>query len=148
MHLNDNYHKNNVYFCVFLAKHPSNVSKSEEFSKWWTEWYKYTTCPDTRNSIYGDRVLFAPSRLTNWGKYTQWETEITLGDTETISGPLKFEEISTTNPTRAKSKFEGWKHCRDVFLWGKHITTNNWITDCINFFKRKDKEKPEKNKII
>ena len=74
MHLNDKYHNKNVYFLVFLAKYPSDVRKSDDFSQWWPDWYEYTTCPDTGHNIYGDRVLFAPSRLPNQDKYIQWAT--------------------------------------------------------------------------
>ena len=117
MHLNGNYHNDNFYFCVFLANHPSDVRKSDKFSWWWTDWYEYTTLPDTGYIIYGNRVLFTPSRLPNWYKNTQRATETTLGDLEIISGHLNFEEVSTTNPTRTKVKFEDWKHCRDTCFW-------------------------------
>ena len=74
MHLNDNHHNDIVYLWMFLSKHPSDVRKSEKFSPWWPDWYKYTTCPDTGHIIYGNKVLFTPSRLPNQDKYIQWET--------------------------------------------------------------------------
>ena len=33
MHLNENHHNDNVYFCVLLAKQPSDVFESEKFSR-------------------------------------------------------------------------------------------------------------------
>ena len=61
-----------------------------------------------------------PSHIPNQYKYIQWETYINLGDPETISSPFNSEEISTTNPTRTKVKFEDWKHSRDI-LFRKNI---------------------------
>ena len=46
MHIQKNYLNENVYFCVFLANHNSDVRKSDEFSQWWPDWYEYMTCPD------------------------------------------------------------------------------------------------------
>ena len=125
---------------MFLANQPSDVCKSDKFSRWWTDWYEYTICLDIGQIIYGNRILFAPSRVPNRDKYIQRETEITLGYPETVSGTFNFEEISTTNPLRAKVKFEDWKHCRDIFLQKKHLTTNHWITNRIYSFKPKNRE--------
>ena len=104
MNLNEKYHTNIFHFYVFLDKNLSDVHNSDKFSRWWPDWYGYKTCHDTGQIIYGDRVLFAPSQLPNQDKYIKWATEINLGDPERISGPFNFEEISTTNPTRAKVK--------------------------------------------
>ena len=58
-------------------------------------------------------------------------------------GPLKFEEISTTNPMTAKVKFVDWKHCRDICLQKKYPTTNYYITYRIDTFITEDKGKSE-----
>ena len=100
---------------------------------------------DAGQIIYGDRVLFAPSRLPNRDKYIQWATGTTLGYTDTISGPLNFEEISTTNPTREKVKFEDWKHCRDICL-RKNILPPTIGSQTASIPSKKNKEKKRKGK--
>ena len=52
---------NGKYWCMFLAKHPEDRKKSDEFSRWWPEWYRYTLCKDTDDVIYGNRILIRPS---------------------------------------------------------------------------------------
>ena len=65
MNLINNYHNNNFYFCVLLDNHPSNVSESYKFSRWWQDWCEYTTFTDTGQIIYGDWFLFVTSHLPN-----------------------------------------------------------------------------------
>ena len=69
-----------------------------------------------------------------------------LGDPETTSGPLNFEEISTTNPTRVKVKFEDWKHCRDICLQENILPPTIGSQIASTPSKQKKKEKPEKRK--
>jgi len=52
--LNPQWHCNSPYFCVFLARHPSDKSKSDEFARWWPDWYRYSRCEKTQQIIYGD----------------------------------------------------------------------------------------------
>ena len=61
MHINDNYHNDNFYVYMSLAKYPFDVHNNDGFSRWWPNWYEYTTCPDTGQIVYGDRVHFTPS---------------------------------------------------------------------------------------
>ena len=34
--------ENDIYYCMFLSKHPDDQVKSNEFSRWWPEWNTYT----------------------------------------------------------------------------------------------------------
>ena len=109
------------YFCSFLAKHPQDQFKSDEFSRWWPDWYEYSTCPDTDQIIYGDRILFSPYRIPDKDKYVLWATNVDLtpGGPHYLLGPFNFEAINHTNRMRCKVVRRDWIQCRD------HCQTNN-----------------------
>jgi len=69
--LNATFTDNGLYFGIFLAKHLSDTKKSDEFSRWWPDWYEYTTCPNSDTIIYGDRILFRPGVTLDSRKYVQ-----------------------------------------------------------------------------
>ena len=94
--LNATFADNGQYFGIFLAKHPGDSKKRDEFSRWWPDWYKYTTCPISNTIIYGDRILFRPGVTPDSRKYVQWATEINLTDTmdHFLAGPFEFSAIN------------------------------------------------------
>ena len=51
--------------CVFLTMHPNDANKSDEYSRFWSEWHKYTRCLTTNEIVYGDQILIRPSRYPN-----------------------------------------------------------------------------------
>lgn len=79
--LNPQWAKTGRYFCVFLARHPTDKDKSDEFARWWPDWYRYETCKQSQEIIYGDRILFQPSVILNSAKYIQWAEELDLTQT-------------------------------------------------------------------
>ena len=98
------------YFCIFLARHPTDKDKSDKFARWWPDWYRYTTCKQSQEIIYGDRVLFRPSVIPNSAKYIQWAEELDLTQTAVrLLGPFNFECICSTNRTRNKVHREYWQ---------------------------------------
>ena len=66
------------YWCIFLAKHPGDNVKSDEFSRWWPEWYRYTRCKTTQTIVYGDRILVRPNSNPDSSKFIQWATDLKL----------------------------------------------------------------------
>ena len=105
------------YYCSFLAKHVSDKKWSDEFSRWWSDWYRYSRDSVTNVIIFGDRVLFRPSILPDSAKYIRWSDEIKLGDDSVnLSGPFNFEKISSTNLTRSKVAGVEWRNLHDVCL--------------------------------
>ena len=100
--LNANFVDNGQYFGSFLAKHPNDSKKSDEFSRWWPDWYEYTTCAKTGIIIYGDRILFRPGQLPDSEKYVQWAQEVNLTDTRDnfLAGPFEFSAINEQQRTR------------------------------------------------
>ena len=104
-----------VYYCGFLARHPNDKGKSDEFSRWWPDWYEYTKCPETDDVIFGDRILFPPTRLPDSTRYVQWAEELNLANTDhVLVGPFNFEPISVSNRTRSKVAGEYWRKCYDL----------------------------------
>ena len=100
--LNAEFAVNGQYYGSFLAKHPNDSKKSDEFSRWWPDWYEYTTCPTTGTVIYGDRILFRPGQTPNSEKYVQWATDVNLTDTKEnyLAGPFEFSAINAQQRTR------------------------------------------------
>ena len=108
---NPAFNTNGRYYCTFLAKHPNDKHKSDEFSRFWPDWYNYTK--DKNDVItYGNRILFAPHINPNPDKYIEWATDIQLHDTSHVFlGPFNFEPITTVNRTRHKVHRDQWTTC-------------------------------------
>ena len=45
------------YHCIFLAKHPNDMGKSDKFSRFWPQWYRFTRCSKKENLIYEEKIL-------------------------------------------------------------------------------------------
>jgi len=99
------------YWCVLVAKHPADKLKSDEFSQWWPEWYRYSKCPTTNTLVYGDRILIRPNSNPDSHKFIQWATDIGLTGNghSSIIGPFNFEDISTANHVGQKVSHTTWK---------------------------------------
>ena len=90
---NKNPKEQGIQYCMFLAKHPDNQVKSNEFSRWWPEWY---TC-----MVYIQCILIRPNACPYRKKYIQWATELKLTLIPDINeeehcylvGPFNFESI-------------------------------------------------------
>lgn len=103
---NPNYLENNQYWCVFLMKHPHDNNKSDEYSRWWPDWYKYTTNKNTGELIYGQRVLIRPNVIPSSKTHVQWAELVDLSkNPETILvGPFNF--AMTQNATTTKNTID------------------------------------------
>ena len=60
---------NVTYYCVFLAKHPNDIHKSNEFSWWWPEWNDYSKCKDTNGIIYVQQYPIQHKQTPNINRY-------------------------------------------------------------------------------
>jgi len=99
MEVNPDVLSNGNYWCMFLAKHPEDNKRSDEFSRWWLEWYRYTWCKKSNDVVYGDRILIRPSSTPDSTKFVQWAIELHLAGQETCNlvGPFNFEDINESN---------------------------------------------------
>ena len=103
-----------LYYCSFLAKHPADMNKSDEYSRWWPDWYKYSRDSVTNDIIYGYRMLFRPSMNPDPAKYIEWADTVNFAEPNTIlTGPFDFEKISSSNRTRNKVSGEDWRNLCD-----------------------------------
>ena len=93
-----------VYYCIFLAKHLNDAGKSDKFSRFWPEWYKYTRDSKTNQILYGDRYLIRPNQFPDKDKYIQWTDMISLcsDKSQSIIHPFESEMIDAFNQTRQK----------------------------------------------
>ena len=114
--INPTAQENGKYWCMFLAKHPGDKKKSDKFSRWWPEWYRYTRCKDTNDVVYGDRILIRPSTNPDSTKFVQWAMELSLiGHTQhNLSGPFDFEEINSSNRMRQKVSRSEWTRLKEA----------------------------------
>ena len=82
------------YYCVFLAKHPNDAKKSDEFSRFWQKWYKYTRDSKTNQFFCGDRYLIRPNQFPDKDKFIQWTDMISIcpDKSQYIIGPFEFEK--------------------------------------------------------
>ena len=101
-----------IYYCTFLARHPNDKTKNDEYSRFWPDWYEYTKHKITGIIQYGKRILFPPHQTPNPDKYIQWADEIDLHTNDNVLlGPFNFEPISPANRTRYKVHHNHWDLC-------------------------------------
>ena len=104
-----------LYYCYFLAKHPSDINKSDESSWWWPDWYRYTRDSITNNIIFGDRILLRPNLSPDPKKFIQWGDSVNLLDKECmILGPFDFKMISHLNRTCCKIDANEWQQLSNI----------------------------------
>jgi hypothetical protein len=96
---NSNTQPSSIFVCSFLARHPDDCKKSDPRSRWWPDWYSYSTCPKTQEIVYKQRKLFQPSATPNPSKYILWQDTIDLIE-NTLLGPFNFAPITATQRTR------------------------------------------------
>ena len=108
--LRQDYVSSGLYYCSFLAKHPGDIKLSDEHSRWWPDWYRYSRDSVTHDIIFGARILFRPSVLPDSTKYIRWSDELKLaGSDKILMGPFNFERISLSNRTRSKVSLANWR---------------------------------------
>jgi hypothetical protein len=114
--INPEFASNGGYWCVFLARHMDDNKRSDELSRWWPEWYRYTKCSVTRDIIYGDRVQIRPSTIPCSTKFIQWAILLPLFNkiAVTLVGPFKFEHINTSNRVKQKVHKDEWNKLSEV----------------------------------
>ena len=97
--------------CV-LVKHPDDIRLSDELSRWWPEWYKYTRCEKTNVIIYGDRINIRPSVTPCSSRFIQWSTLLPLFGDNTVAlvGPFSFEPISVSNRVKQRVHTDQWNN--------------------------------------
>lgn len=109
-----------LYVCSFLAKHPTDIKKSDERSRWWPDWYEYHR-DKTGNIVYGDRVLFRPNITPNRDKYILWAAPISLATpVHYLLGPFDFRTASNSFRTRNTIDPQTWHQLHSICL-EKHL---------------------------
>ena len=89
------------YYCVFLTKHSNDASKSDEFIRFWVEWYRNTRCSMTNKIWYGDQILIRPSHYPDKETFIQLYYNLQLLDSSlkshSIIRAFHFEKIDAFN---------------------------------------------------
>ena len=111
---NPDFIKNSEYWCVFLMKHPQDENKSDEYARWWPDWYRYTTDKTTGQIIYGQRVLIRPNVTPSEKTHVQRAELVDLSDsTNTILvGPFDFNSTKTSTYTRNTIDRSKWEQLK------------------------------------
>ena len=113
--INPQYQTNNKYYCVFLAKHSGDRLKSDEYSRWWPEWWSYSK-DDQEIITYEKRYEFPPTTTPHYSKFIQWADIIDLSSNNMLIGPVNFQPISPSNNTRSTISTSHWQQCHDICI--------------------------------
>ena len=108
------YMDTNKYWCMFLARHPQDKNKSDEFSRWWPDWYKYTTDPSTKEIVDGQRGLINPRTIPSSATHIQWAESIQLTSDNILLGPFDFQTITPSNRARNIIPSEMWTQLKNI----------------------------------
>lgn len=105
------------YYAYFLAKHKDDAQLSDENSRWWPDWYRYTKDRITGDIVYGNRILFRPDISPDYSKYIQWADTISISvDGTLLVGPFNFAAIRPSNQTRRRVDQKYWKLVADICI--------------------------------
>lgn len=103
---------------MFLAKHPNDEKKTDEFSRWWPDWYRYTT-NNQGQVVYGDRILIRPSVTPSSSeKFVQRATDLPIVEAtdHVLLRPFDFELLSEYNRTLQKIHILQWTKLIEICL--------------------------------
>ena len=108
--VNPDYATNNLYWCVFLARHPDDKNRSDEYCRWWPDWYKYSRCSISDDIIYGQRTLIKPNTIPCSTRFIQWATLLPIHGKDSVSlvGPFDFESLTSANRVRQRIHHSNW----------------------------------------
>jgi hypothetical protein len=112
--VNPDYKTNSTYWCVFLAKHPDDRYKSDEYARWWPDWYKYTKDPNTGVITYGQRVLVPPTTTPSSKTHIQWADLVELTTAHVLLGPFNFQPPINVNRARNTIQEHLWQDLRTI----------------------------------
>ena len=113
-----NYLQDHKLWWVLLLEHPQDSKKSDEHSRWWLYWYKYSTCNHTNQNIFDNRVLIRTNIIPSSAKYIKWALHIKLPITGNHYLLGTFDFIPNTNQIRTKKLIPcyKWKNIETVCL--------------------------------
>ena len=87
------------------------MNKSDEYSRWQSDWYNYSRDSVTDDIIFGDRILFRSSVNLDPAKYIQWADIIDFAKPNTVlAGPFNSETITSSNCTQNKVAGGDWRN--------------------------------------
>ena len=95
---------------MLLASHPNDKTKSDEYCRWWPDWYKYNRCSISDDILYGRRTLIRPNTTPCSTKFIQWVTLLPLHGKDSVSlvGPFDFESLNSENRVRQRIHHSNW----------------------------------------
>ena len=103
------------YYCTFLAKHPSDTKLSDDCSRWWPDWYRYSRDSITNDIVFGDRTLFLPNITPSHKKFIQWGDTVSLSSHDCcLLVRFNFMPIDESNHTRNKVQFSWWHRLTEM----------------------------------
>ena len=95
---------------MFLARHPNDKNRSDEYCRWWPDWYKYSRCSISDDIIYGQRTLIKPNTIPCSTRFIQWATLLPIYGKDSVSlvGPFDFESLTSANRVRQRIHHSNW----------------------------------------
>ena len=97
-------HVDNLYYCTFLNRHPSDAGKADNKARWWPEWREIVWNKD-ESFEYGKRVLLSPRAKPDAEKFSKFGTQISLQEDNTVLvGPFNFS--APIYPAKSSAKID------------------------------------------
>ena len=98
-----------VFFCTFFQKHPKDIDKSDNESRWWPEWRELIWKNEDEYE-FGERILFAPSQKPNLHSFGKFGTTIDFNQHGVwLTGPFDFLEKDHSRPGNSLISDEYWE---------------------------------------
>ena len=91
-------------------KHPQDKHKSDDFARWWPDWYRYTIDDNTKQVIFGQRVLIRPNMTPSSTTNVQWAelVDLTYSTNTILEGPFNFQHRDISNATKNTIHTSKW----------------------------------------
>jgi len=78
------------YYCTFLAKHPSDAKSSDDCSRYWPNWYRYSRDSLSDEIVFGYRILFFPNTMPNHNRYPMGGYDAASGRRLLVAQSVRF----------------------------------------------------------
>ena len=106
-----------MYYFMFLARHPDDQGKSNDFSIWQLEWYTYTNIKAQQEIVYNQFIFIRPNAYTDSKNYIQWDTKLQLTlipennkqESYYLVRPFNFESIDNITKHNQKIHIYQWR---------------------------------------
>ena len=101
---------------MFQAKHSTDCTKSDKFTRWWLEWYGYHTDAKTNELVYDHQIQIRPDKTPPSETHVQWATILQLYGHNSIVllGPIEFQPCGMTSKILRTLQLKDLHHLKKI----------------------------------